>query len=175
MEFKLTRICKDCNNVDTFKLSKKEAAFELYDSKAITNMPCSSCGSLNCDHLGRYHSKIDKELLDIWGQDINLYFLEQDEEIYLADDEYFNLLLEAIDNSKYLKSKIDILTEAICVLLYDYTANKEEYSNKENEERENIASKIRPELIKRKEKIKDSQNVIMDYIKKVVFPQIGLN
>lgn len=174
MEYKLIRTCKDCNNVDSFSLTRIEAAFELYDLNAIWKTPCSNCGSINCKSLAHHHPTLDKELLDMWGHNPELFLMEQDQELFLAEIEYFPMLLQAIDESKYLKSKIDILIEAVCVLLYDNTVAPEEYSDKENQERENIAVKVRPELIKRKDRIIEAGDAVMDYIKEVVYPQIGI-
>ncbi len=174
MEYKLTRTCKDCKNVDSFKLNKVESAFELYDSNAVWNTPCSNCSSLNCESLGHHHPTLDKELLDMWGNDPELFLMEQDQELLLAEYEYFSMLLEAIDESKYLDNKIDVLIEAVCVLLYDNTVSSDEYSDKENNERVIIAKKVRPELILRKERILKAGDSVMGYIQEVVYPQIGI-
>ena len=66
------------------------------------------------------------------------------------------------------------MIEAFCVLLYDNTVAPEEYSEKENKERESIAKKVRPELLKRKNRIKEAENSIMEYIQEVVYPQIDI-
>lgn len=174
MQYKLTRTCKDCKNEDSFSLTKVEAAFELYDSSVIWNTPCSNCDSVNCESLGHHHPKLDKELLDLWGNDSELYLMEQDEELFLAELEYLPMILESIDEGRYPSRKTNVLIESICVLLYDNTASRYEYSKEENEERENIAKKVRPELVKRIDRIKNAEAIIMDYIKDVVFPQIGL-
>ena len=45
----------------------------------------------------------------------------------------------------------------------------------ENEYAYKIADKVRKELIKREDKVKEAEKSVMDYIKKIVFPQIGLH
>ena len=174
MEYNLKRTCANCKNVDLFPVSKMEATFELYNSSEIWKTKCTKCGSEKAYSLQHATPKLDKEILDIWGNDPKLFLMIQDEEVFLAEYDYFPMLLEAIDESRYLKSKIDVLVESICVLLYDYTVAPEEYSEKENKERESIAEKIRPELIKRKNRIVNAGDTIMDYIKEVVYPQIGI-
>lgn len=174
MEYKLIRTCKACKHVDSIELTKVEAAFELYKSNKVWGRPCFNCGSIHFESQGHHHPNLDKELLDIWGNDPELFLMEQDQELVLAEYNYFQILLEAIDESKYLKSKIDVLIEAICILLYDNTVSPEEYSEKENKARESIAEEVRPELIKRKNKIVDAGDAVMDYIKVVVYPQIGI-
>ena len=118
--------------------------------------------------------QIDKEILDIWGNDSELYLNPQDEEIILAEMHYFPMILNSINEGKYLKRKLEILLESICILLYDNTINSDEYSYEENAKRKKNAEIIRPELIKLKDKIKESEKHIMEYIKVIVFPQIGL-
>ena len=174
MEYKLTRTCKDCKNVDSIVLTKIEAAFELYDSSKIWKTPCSNCGSIKCESLGHHNPTLDKELLDLWGNDPELFLMEQDQELLLAEFDYFPMLLKAIDESKYPKPKIDILIEAVCILLYDNTVSPEEYSETENRERQNIAQEVKPELIKRKDRIIEAGDSVMDYIKDLVYPQIEI-
>ncbi len=174
MKYTLDRTCKDCKNVDAFDLSKMEAAFELYNSSEIWKKPCSQCGSIHCESISQQRPKLDKELLDLWGNDTSLHLMEQDEEILLAEMEYLPLILQGIDESRYLPNKINILIEALCVLLYDNTIRYESYSDHENKERENAADLVRPELVKRKAQIFHAKDFVMDYIKHVVFPQIGI-
>lgn len=174
MEYTVDRSCKDCKNIDKFGLSKNEAAFQLYDKDKIWTSECSACGSINCKSISLKPPKYDKELLDLWGHDGQLFFMEQDEGLLLAEVEYFPMILNAIDKSEYLKGKIGILVESICILLYDNTAHSEEYSDEENMKRNEIADMVRSELIKRKAVISDNGDFVMDYIKEGVFPQIGL-
>lgn len=138
-------------------------------------MTCANCGSTKATSMSHDKPKIDKELLDIWGNNPDLYFMKQDQGLMMAIYDYFPMFLEAIDTSKYPKEKIDILIEAICVLLYDNTVFSEEYSKKENKKREDLAKKIRPELIKRKNRIKEAGNTLWEYIQEVVYPQIGIS
>jgi len=110
----------------------------------------------------------------MWGNDPELRVLDQDEELILAEFEYLPMLLNAIDDSSYMGAKTDILIEAICILLYDYSVVSEEYSDPEKVEREQIAQQVRQELIKRKQIIIQSQAYMRDYVKEVVYPQIGI-
>ena len=174
MKYKVSRTCKNCGNVEETILTKVEAAFELYDSRAIWNQACTACGSKECKSISSHTPSLDEELLDIWGNDPELFFWQQDQELFLAEYDYFPLLLNAIDKSNYPKAKIDVLIEAICILLYDNTYPSQEFSKEEMAEREAIADKVRPELIKRKERIKQAGDWVMEYIQEVVYPQIGI-
>jgi len=174
MDYILTRVCKDCQNTDYFSLTKTEAVFKLYDWASFFNSPCTNCGSTTCQSLSSPFVTIDKEILDTWGNNSELRFLDQDEELILAEFKYLPMLLNAIDDSSYMGAKINILIEAICILLYNYTSGSDEYSELENVERERIARQIRQELIQRRQIIIESQAYISDYVKEVVYPQIGI-
>ena len=172
--YKVTRTCTNCGNKNIFNLTKLQAIFELYDFKIIWDTPCSICQSIKCSSISQSTIELSAEILDIWGYNENLFINPQDEEIILAELKYFPMLIKAIDEEKYLERKINILIEAICILLYDNIVSPEEYSEQENIQREITAKKVRPELIKRKKKIEKSGNYIMEYVQREVFPQIGL-
>uniref|UniRef100_UPI0040493ADF hypothetical protein n=1 Tax=Flavobacterium sp. TaxID=239 RepID=UPI0040493ADF len=174
MKYQLIRTCKDCKNENAFEFTKIQSAFKLYDSNEIWKKKCSKCNSQNCSSLHHPFVKLDKEILDIWGNDEKLYLNPQDEEIILAEMDYFPLIITSIYEDKYLKRKIEILLESICILLYDNTVNQEEYDDDENHIRQKNAEIILPELIKLRDKIKESEKNIMEYIKKVVFPQLEI-
>ncbi|MFB9080421.1 hypothetical protein ACFFLS_20005 [Flavobacterium procerum] len=172
--YQLTRTCKECSNKDIFEITKIECAFSLYNFKEIWNKECSKCSSTICYSLSKSFVAVDQEILDLWGSDEKLYLDEQDEELILAEMDYLPLLLSSINENKYLERKTEILLEALCVLLYDNTVDDEEFTEEENKAREKNAALIRPELIKLKKQIKASEKYMMDYIKEVVFPQIGI-
>lgn len=174
MKYQLRRKCKDCNNEDLFEFSKIQAAFELYDINEIWNTKCSNCNSINCASIIHPHVKLDKEILDFWGNNEKLYLNPQDEEIILAEMHYLPLIIESISEGKYLKQKNNILIESLCILLYDNTIESDEFTVEENIERDKNAKIILPKLFSLKNKILESENNIMDYVKVIVFPQIGL-
>jgi hypothetical protein len=174
MKYSLTKTCKHCKHVDSEELTKVEAAFELFDTCKFLKKSCSNCGSLYHESFTHTYPTLDKELLDMWGSNPDLYLMEQDEELLLAEYHYLPMLLEAIDESLYLKSKVNVLIEAVCIILYDNLVSPEEYSDSENKQRDKIAEKVIPELIKRKDRVLDAGNAVMGYITDVVYPQIGL-
>jgi len=81
MEYKLERQCKDCGNFDVIASTKMEATFEIYNLDDIWNQNCSKCNSKNCASVISGPKFIDQELLDIWGNDLKLFFMSQDEEL----------------------------------------------------------------------------------------------
>jgi len=104
----------------------------------------------------------------------HLKISDQDEHLTLAEVDYLPMILDAIDHQQYQPAKIDTLLEAVCVLLYDHVVNPFEYSPEENLRRSQIADSVRPELQKRKDLIRKASLGMMDYLKEVVFPEIGL-
>jgi len=173
--YNLERKCKNCGNIDIIQLTKFESAFNLYDSKKIWTQECSKCESKSCQSIAHQNPKIDKELLDTWGNNPELFFMEQDQELLLAEYDYLPLLLDAIDNSKYLDFKIDVLIESVCIILYDNIISPEEFTKEENENRSKISLEVREELIKRKDRVLEAGDTIMDYVKEVVYPYIGMS
>lgn len=178
MEYHIKRTCTNCHHVDLFPVTKIQARFELYDTRQIWTHPCSKCHSTKAHSLTHAHPPIDIELLDLWGNNPDWYFAPQDEDIILAEMDYFEMILKAIDDSAYLKIKIDVLVSSMCVLLYNNTfpcGEFDSFSKSEQEERSADAQIIRPELMKRKQRVYEAKYLIMDYIQAVVFPQIGID
>ncbi|AWH86134.1 hypothetical protein HYN59_13890 [Flavobacterium album] len=175
MEYTAEKVCKECGAKDIFELTKTEAAFSLKDS-TLQNSKCTNCGSERWNFYAHNRPDLDTELLEIWGNDPNIYFMDQDEDIVLAEEENIPLFLNAIDNKLYPQRKLNILLAALCIIVYDNVAANEEYTDEENIKRKKIADKVIPELSYRKHLIDETKNwEIMDYIRKVVFPLIGLN
>jgi hypothetical protein len=175
MEYTKEGQCKKCNKITKEFLTKREMAFEELRE---TKFNCSSCNSNS--FLSTTFGPIqwyDEILFDEWGKTEGLHFYSQDEHIILAELEYLNLLLSGIDNSDFLLSKRATLLECLCVLLYNYSYSSNEYSEEEQKERKEKTLIIRPDLIKRKDRIKKlgvEYGFIDDYIKEVVFPQLDL-
>lgn len=162
------RACK-CGNVDLIEVTKIEAAFNLKD-KEIWNLKCSKCGGKNATSVIGNLPEIDRELLNVWINNTDYLFCEQDEELTLAQyPENIDLYIEFIDNDSVPKEKINSLIDALCVMIYDRSEKTDSDENKQ------IVDKISSELKKRENKVISAQNWIMDYIKKVSFPIIGIN
>jgi len=152
MKYNVERECRDCKNTDLYPFSKTAIAFKLYDETKIWQNNCTKCGSINSSFVS-YENLFDKELLDIWGYDTALHFIDQDEEIILAEMDNLVSILQAIDEAKYPKSKISVLVQTICILLYDNVIAEEEYTKEENLIRSGNATIVRTELVKRKDTI----------------------
>ena len=174
MEYWVSRRCKSCGQEDKLELTKLQSAFELYDTSTIWTQLCSVCKSDECESLHHPLVKLDQELLDIWGNNPHLAMMSQDEELLLAEIEYLPIILRAIDNKEYLPSKVNVLLEALCILVYDNLANASKYSPEENLKRKQIADLVKPELVERKTLVENASAFIRDYIKEIVFPEIGL-
>ena len=166
MTYKYNRTCK-CGNVDSIEVDKREAAFGLKDSFAY-NLACSKCGEKLFSSISSSKPDIDEELLKEWSENPEYYFSSQDEEILLAQhSENIDLYLRFIDKVEMNIGKRNILIEALCVMIYD----KENESDRESVDNLNT---IKTELKKRSELVKQAESSIMDYIKEVSFPIIGI-
>lgn len=157
--------------MDDYPVTKVEAAFELYD---FWNKQCSHCGSSSCQALFHPKPELDEELLELWCQNPKWQFCQQDEDIILAEIDNLPLLLKAVDQPLYPEQKRNVIISAMCVLLYDNLSIDENLSGQEKNARKKKADTILPELIKRKKMIENIKAYIMPYIKRVVFPAIGL-
>jgi hypothetical protein len=166
MTYKYNKTCK-CGNVDSIEVDKREAAFELKDSY-VYNLTCSKCGGKNFSAISSNKPDIDEELLAEWSKNPEFYFSSQDEDLLLAQ-EYKNidLYLKFIDKEKIDIGKRNTLIEALCVMIYD-NANKKEKENIE------IVNNVSSELKKRIELVKQAESWIMEYIKEISFPLIGI-
>jgi hypothetical protein len=173
MEFKAIRTCKDCNTIDEYVLSKIDAAFSTR-YQLIQSKKCTKCSSDKWSSISYPSPELDKELLDIWGTDAKLYFIDQDEDVILAEEENLPLFLEAIDNKLYTQPKLNTLLAAICILAYDNIVAPEEYTTAENIQRKARADNALNELIKRKHLLTNLDWEIMDYVKEVVFPRLDI-
>lgn len=175
MKYQLSRTCAECNHTDYIELTKHQAAFGLYDSKSIWDAPCSNCKAKKASSMGYNQPELDEELLKIWGDNPNYNFSDQDEDIILAEIDNLPLLLKGIDELNLPKVKVYVLISALCVILYDQTAYFDELSPIEQKDAKKIANQIRPELVKRKNLVLEAGDWVWDYIRVVVYPEIGLS
>ncbi|QHI37363.1 hypothetical protein IMCC3317_27420 [Kordia antarctica] len=175
MKYKLIKICK-CGNRDEIRFTKREAAFDLYDTKEVWDSKCSKCGEKKWLSSQVTKPEFDKELMLEWGNNIDLFFEEQDEELMLAEEKNIDLILDIIDNHKILDHKRIILVEVLCVLIYDNSGEliDKEIKLKEVENRSKMAARVANELKSRKKLVLLAESWIMDYIKERAFPKIGL-
>lgn len=171
MNYEQKRRCKDCGNEDIRLLTKREAAFEQTRNVwQFRNEGCSKCNSKQCQSISSPALDLDEQILDEWCCSEHLDFSQQDESIILADIDNLQLIVKAIDKNHFTNGKKEVLLESLCILLYDNIYKSEEFTNIEEFERKNLASKILPELKRRKELILDLDNYLLDYVKEVVFP-----
>lgn len=154
-------------------MTKTQAAFVQRWPNRIGDS-CSRCGSTAWAGTSIEQPPLDRELLDEWGSDPGLSFLDQDEEIVLADPSNLELLVEAIDHERYLSAKTRILVEALCVMLYDHSYPSDEFSPDELRQRSVFADRMRPLLRARSHMLQKTGAFVMDYVAEVVFPQIGI-
>lgn len=164
MKYQYQRTCK-CGNVDSIEVTRREAAFGLKE-KEIWYQPCSKCGRKDFAFLSHPQTEFDMDLLLEWGNNADYYFMEQDEELLLAEEHYIDMILDVLDNHQILYKKRKVLIEVLCVIIYDNTIS--------DDGNQHIIDRVAEELKNRKQEVLNAQDSIMDYIKEVAFPVIGI-
>ncbi len=163
------RICRSCGFNNSRELDKRTAAFE---STQNWIEKCPKCGKNEIESGSCDIPNLDSELLDIWGKDENLWFLDQDEDLLLANDEDIPLLLSGIDNRDLLLSKRTVLFSALCVLIYDHFHEEDAVRGKDTKSIKQLIHDLRA----RSELIQElNTDSVSDYIQKVVFPELSLS
>jgi hypothetical protein len=166
MTYQYNKTCK-CGNTNSIEVSKRESAFELKDS-FVYGLECEKCGNKGFSSISSNKPKIDEELLKEWAENTDLYFSSQDEDLLLAQEyDNIDLYLKFIDKESIDIGKRNTLIEALCVMIYDNADENEK-------EKMEIVKKVSSELKKRIEIVKQADSWIMDYIKEVSFPIIGI-
>ena len=164
MKYEYQRACK-CGNVDSYEVTRKEASFGLKE-REIWNKECSKCGSKDFASLSNPQPEFEIDLLLEWGNNPDYFFMEQDEDLLLAEEKYIEIILDVLDNHQILNQKRNVLIEALCVIIYDNSVSDEKNSD--------LINRVAIELKKREKDVLNAQDWIMDYIKKVTFPIIGI-
>ncbi|MES2765802.1 MAG: hypothetical protein V4642_08040 [Bacteroidota bacterium] len=165
--YKIERTCSNCGHKQQIEVSKREAAFEIYDISKLLPPECIQCSGKS--FITSYQTpNLDKELLEEWAADLELSLMPQDEELLLAEGEYLEMILEVLDNPETLKQKQVVLMEALCVIIYDNSmADNPQKDSK-------LKKRVITELNKRKDKLLFCSDCINGYIKDIVFPQLDL-
>ncbi|WP_395762873.1 hypothetical protein ACH34F_17350 [Elizabethkingia anophelis] len=174
-DYRIERTCRNCNYIDIFPLSKEEAAFGLYNAKQIWETSCSECGSSDAKFTSLIGPKIDESLIELWGRNPDYVFYEQDEEILIAGEDNYKIILRFIDEKKFSDKKMTILICSLCILLYDNIGNEKDYTIEENKRRKTIVKSLLRELRIRKSVVYSVEENLAGYLKQTVFPLLDLN
>ncbi|MCT4328635.1 hypothetical protein HZP13_02745 [Elizabethkingia anophelis] len=174
-DYRIERTCRNCNYIDIFPLSKEEAAFGLYNAKQIWETSCSECGSSDAKFTSLIGPKIDESLIELWGRNPDYVFYEQDEEILIAGEDNYKIILRFIDEKKFSDKKMTILICSLCILLYDNIGNEKDYTIEENKRRKTIVKSLLRELRIRKSVVYSVEENLAGYVKQTVFPLLDLN
>jgi len=160
--FEQSRTCSDCGSEETRKLEKLQAAFiQHYD----WNDPCSGCGGTRFSTMSMPMPNLDLEIMEAWIADDDLNLMDQDEDIILASKENLELLKAFVVRDDATLEKRSMLLSALCVLVHDCD---------ESEDGQTLEDSI--EFLKDNRQLFEEigDYAIFDYIKKVVYPKIGL-
>ncbi len=160
--FEQTRTCSDCESEETRELKKLQAAFVQHSH---WSRPCGGCGGTQFSTMSLPMPKLDLEIMEAWIADDDLNLMDQDEDIILASKENLELLKAFIVRDDAKPDKRSMLLSALCILVYD---------SDESEDAQTLEDAIK--FLKNNghlfEEIGDG--AIFDYVKKVVYPKIGL-
>ncbi len=165
--YQYSRHCTKCGWSEEQTLSKRDAAFQLLPSRSE---PCPNCSAESL-FGGLEQPALTPEILTEWATDPTLYFMEQDEELVLADEAYVETLIAVLDKGVALPQKHGIIIEALCIIVFD---NLNPQNNLPSAEREQTAQRVVAELIKRKPMVLEHRHAVMDYVQKVVFPKLDI-
>lgn len=167
--YEQTRTCLKCGFTERRQIDKKIAAFETTREWAS---PCTKCKNSSFKSSSVAIPPPDSELLKIWAESKDLMFLDQDEDILLAEPESFELLARFVQDASLSPSKREILLSAICILLHDNTPEDEDDTEEYDFE---VAENVKNFLISNKSLFETLDKFyIQDYIKEIVFPKIGI-
>ena len=117
-EYKLTRTCQSCQHIEELYIEKRAAAFDLIKIGDSIGHTCSNCKKTAFSY-SREMPEIDEELLIEWASNNNLFLLEQDEDLILADVHYLDFIFNVIDMPQTLDNKRATLFSALCTIVYD--------------------------------------------------------
>tara|TARA_Y100000782_G_scaffold115436_1_gene158407 strand:+ start:8780 stop:9298 length:519 start_codon:yes stop_codon:yes gene_type:complete len=163
----IERECSNCGSIERISVSRREAAFELVDINDVVGNNCKKCSASK--FITSYQTpELDYELLKEWATNSELFLMEQDEELLLADEKYLNNILSILDNVSLLDHKRNLLMDALCIVVNDNTVE----GNQEKDD--NLRERVIKELNKRTDLLNQANDWIMDYIKEVVYPQLEL-
>jgi hypothetical protein len=164
----IERTCPNCGNTERICVSKRDAAFELVDINEVLGQRCKKCSEKTFSTTYEI-PELDYELIKEWATNLDLHLMPQDEELLLANERYLENILQILDNVSIPDPKRNLLMEVLCVIVYDNSIDDNSSKNDDLKER------VIGELNIRKEKLKQADVWINDYIKKVVYPQLEPN
>ena len=164
-QYKIVRTCQNCKAIESLSINKREAAFHLVQPNHILGNSCKSCGGKIFSLMNEMPS-LDADLIKEWANDEALIFLEQDEDLILAHEDYIDFIIEVLAQPSIAERKKSILLSALCVLIYDEVDEDINGLQKAN------VQKIIAYLKTQKELLLEQGDWIQDYIQEVVFPLI---
>jgi len=80
--------------------------------------------------------------------------MPQDEELLLAEEKYLDSILNILDNEAILDHKRNLLMDALCVIVYDYSID----DNKQQDE--NLKERVIKELNKRTNELRTKEQSV---------------
>ncbi len=160
-------MCLKCKNEQEVSISQKTESLTVNHNKTL-KVKCPKCSNIKFAISYKKIVPLDFELLKEWSLHQNLFLMPQDEELFLADEPYLDIILQVLDIVNTLETKRNILLVALCIIVYDNTI--ESNLKKDN----NLKNRVIKELNKRKDKLKLAEYAVDNYIKEVVYPLLAI-
>ena len=110
-------------------------------------------------------------MISEWAKNEALYFLSQDEDLIVGTSEYYELIIQVLAGPETLLHKKYALLSALCVIVFHNTIE----GGRNRKPDINLKQRAIEELNNRKELLIQAGDWIMDYIKKVVYPQLEVD
>ncbi len=158
-QYHISKKCKICEKEFQIGLTKYEAAFGSLFSRILKEAECPNCGSKEYQSASSPLLPVDKDTMEKWAFHEDLYFLEQDEDLILADKNNIDLIDHFLQRNDILPNKRGTLLSALCVIIYDKSEGEEE------------AMEV---LLKHKQMLIDARPLIDSYIRKEVYPKLSI-
>lgn len=169
-QYTLERHCAACGHCNRVLLSREQAAFDLYDRERLwQHTPCSRCGACKTASLACDKPDLDAALLELWAQQPDWHFFQQDEDLYLAELAYLPLLLQTFDAAPLTPAKKAVLASALCMLLFNAlpaSADSNETALQKQQQRQQLLSVLRP----RCEALMQCADQMPPYLRTAVLP-----
>ena len=112
--FNYSWTCKNCEAVNKIVRTKYEAAFDHLPKRA----PCTQCRGTEYISAGAAMPEVDSELLEMWFSDPNLYFLDQDEDLIIANT-HLDVLKTFLQKEGRTGERAYAMGPVLAVKLYD--------------------------------------------------------
>lgn len=167
-------VCAKCQHEQTRLLSPEVAAFKERSSWETT---CPKCGHAEFQAMSWPRPTPTMDLFEEWAVDVNLSFLEQDEDLYMASADYVPFLEQFVTRRGIPEIKRATLLSALCVIIYENVSDANEPNDSEDESMDPKLGEHVLQFLKRNLYLFDEidKDYLYGYIARDVLPRLGIS